>query len=355
MPNAAADHGAQHEARAEDAAAEAAAEADRGASGLGDRQDQDELQVVLAAEHAIGRLVANPQHLRQPQRRDAKQAACEHRPQPERHAEAIVACLNQRDRTHQGDRGDGADQPQKNEGRDLEKRHHVLRRQDERRVRADMDAGDHGADHGADHHRRERAEPIVADHHLKREDHASDRRVEGARDRRGDAAAEQRLGKRGRQMQQPGHVARQAGAQMHDRALAADRGAAADGGRADERGGNALAQRHAAVLQHGGLHHLGHALGQFSRQNVADEHPDQQATERRRQDDVPPGQLPGDPGEVLTAVAEKQVLDAAGHQAERQCAIATGRPDHHRQEKQKELIVVGEPLPGPGKRGHDGK
>jgi hypothetical protein len=57
---------------------------------------------------------------------------------------------------------------------------------------------------------------------------------------------------------------------------------------------------------------------------------------------------------VLAALAEEQELDAAGRQPKRERAVATGRSDPNRPEKQEELIVVGEPLLGLGKRGHDG-
>jgi len=221
-------HGAERQARTEDAAREVTAQAQRGRRPLGERQDQHELQLVLVAQHAIGRLVAHPQHLGQPQRHDADRSARQHRPQPERQAEAFMARLDQRDRAHQGDRRDGADEAQKHEGRELQERDDLLRRQDEGRIGADVDAGDHRAEHRADHHRRERAEPIVTDHHLEREDHAGDRRVERARDRRGDAAAQKCLGERGRQLRSPGDEARECRTEMHDRALAADRGAAAE-------------------------------------------------------------------------------------------------------------------------------
>ena len=267
----AADHGAEHQARAEHPAAEAAAEAERGRRRLGDRQQDQELEAVAVLEREVGGLVADPQHLGQPEGDQAGGEAGEGGAQPGRRAEPLVAPLHQGDGPQERDRRQRADQPEQHEGRDLEERDHVLRRQGEGGVGADVDAGDHGAHDRAHHHRRERAQAVMADHHLEREEHAGDRGVEGARDRRGDAAAEQGLGQRRGEPQALGDRAAEGGAEMHDRALAADRGAAADRGDADEGRGEALAERHAAAAQGARLHHLGHALRLAPGQDVADQ------------------------------------------------------------------------------------
>ena len=240
---------ADGQARREYAASHATAVTERGGDDLGDGKGDEQVERRFVEQRVVRHHVADAQNFGIVEGDEAQQQPAAGGLKPEGCAQPLVDGLHEAHAAHQHDCSDGAEHAQENEGRHFPETLDLLGSEIEGRVVADVQAGHDGADQARYHHRRECPQPVMADHDLEREENAGNRSVEGGGHRGGDAASQQRAAERRAQMKPVSDLRGEAGTQMDDRTLPADRAADADRAHAVGGGRPDAAPGHPSIAQ----------------------------------------------------------------------------------------------------------